>query len=241
MEHTKCRRRQFTPRRLLYVGDKSCDRLKLCEFSETGLWSEALEYAALNYVWGGPNLFQTVKCRLKDMLSNIRLEELPRVWNICAKEATTTTFLPRKTMRDAVMVCRAVNINWLWIDALCIVQDDPTEKLQEIARMGDIYENGALTIVAATARHSDEGFLSTTFDPKHVHLPFQKLSFPCPDGSVGSIYLIKPPPQADDFLIETRGWTMQERVLSTRALFFSAGRNDWHCKTCPDLVVQLAL
>ena len=135
-----------------------------------------------------------------------------------------------QTIRDAVTVCRAIDIQWLWVDVLCIIQDDPVDKSQEIVRMGDIFRSATLTLVAATASSSEKGFLNSTFS--EVCQPFQRFTYPCPDGKTGFIYLLKHPPGQEIFAIERRGWTMQERLLSTCLLFFSPGRVDWVCRAC---------
>ena len=114
------------------------------------------------------------------------------------------------------MACRAINIQWLWVDVLCIAQDDPVDKHQEIVRMGKIYRHATLTSVAATASGSEKGFLTSTFR----RLPFQRLAYPCPNGRTSSIYLIKHLPGEGRVAIESRGWTMQERLLHTFALFY---------------------
>lgn len=132
------------------------------------------------------------------------------------------------------MVCRAINIQWLWVDVLCIVQDDPVDKHQEILCMGNIYRHTTLTSVAATASGSEKGFLTREkgfLTSTFRRLPFQRLAYPCPNGRTGSIYLIKHLPGEGRVAIESRGWTMQERLLSTRLPFFTSARVDWVCKS----------
>ena len=94
--------------------------------------------------------------------------------------------------------------------------------------MGEVYWSAALTIIPAFSLGSDEGFLSETFE--NVTLPFQCFRQTTSNGRQGSVYLIKKQPDTPRFPIETRGWTMQERLLSTRLLFFHPGRIDWVCR-----------
>lgn len=169
-----------------------------------------LEYAALSYMWGGPQQFMTTKDSLEARITNIDFEDLPR------------------TLRDTVLVCRAIGIQWLWVDVLCIVQDDPQDKLQQVKTMGEVYRSATLTIIPAFSRGSDEGFLSDTFE--NVTLPFQRFHDNTSDGRQGSVCLIKKQLDTPRFPIETRGWTMQERLLSARLLFFHPGRIDWVCR-----------
>lgn len=167
-------------------------------------------YAALSYMWGGVQRFQTLKDNLGIRMTRIELEDLPI------------------TLRDAVLVCRAVGFQWLWVDVLCIIQDDPQDKLEQIKTMGEVFRNAALTIVPATSLGSDEGFLSDTFE--NANLPFQRFRYATSNGREGSVCLIKKQLDTPNFPIETRGWTMQERLLSTRLLFFHHGRIDWVCR-----------
>ena len=71
-----------------------------------------LEYAALSYMWGGPQRFLTTKDSLEARKARIDFEDLPR------------------TLRDTVLVCRAIGIQGLRVDVLCIIQEDPQDKLE---------------------------------------------------------------------------------------------------------------
>jgi hypothetical protein len=68
--------------------------------------------------------------------------------------------LPR-TLQDAIMMTRYLDLQYIWIDCLCIVQDDKLDWDREAGNMADTYSNSYLTIAAARASHSAEGFLGT--------------------------------------------------------------------------------
>ena len=152
----------------------------------------------------------TTKASLDAKMTQIEMNDLP------------------KTLRDAVIVCRAIGIHWLWVDVLCIIQDDQRDKVEQIMTMDDVYRNAAITIIAATSLGSDEGFLSDTFNS--ARLPFQSFRCKTSEGGEGLMHLIRKPDETPRFPIENRGWTMQERLLSTRLLVFHTGRIDWVCK-----------
>ncbi|KAF2136559.1 uncharacterized protein K452DRAFT_258887, partial [Aplosporella prunicola CBS 121167] len=118
-----------------------------------------LKYAALSYCWGIPSGSNP---HLKMLSSNyekhqcgIPIDKMP------------------KTLSDAVSVTRALGFQYLWIDALCIIQDNKADWEQEAVNMGQVYRGAAVTIVAAAATTSNEGFLSWnsrawTFQEQHL-------------------------------------------------------------------------
>ena len=72
------------------------------------------------------------------------------------KESIPMDILP-KTFHDAVIVTRALDIRYLWIDSLCIIQDDAIDKNQQLPIMGQIYEDAYVTILAAEATNCSDG------------------------------------------------------------------------------------
>jgi hypothetical protein len=99
-------------------------------------------YITLSYCWGN----------LQGMLILLHgnLAELQRGINI--------TSLPA-TFRDAVIVTKNLGFQYLWIDALCIIQDPETDKSLELPEMKDIYQNSALTIAVPDGYDSHAGML----------------------------------------------------------------------------------
>lgn len=70
-----------------------------------------------------------------------------------------------QTVQDAILVTRKLGVRYLWVDALCIVQDDESSKNKEIDRMGKVYANAVLTISASSSQSAAEGFLRTPEAP----------------------------------------------------------------------------
>lgn len=95
------------------------------------------KYIALSYVWGQSN-----KPRLKLMSHNE--EELSKPDAL----KTTWSLIPN-TIRDAISVARQLGERYLWIDSLCILQDDANELLESVAVMDLFYEMASFTIIAA--------------------------------------------------------------------------------------------
>jgi hypothetical protein len=152
--HHNCRRNSSPdgtpplPTRVIDVLDPGGPKLR-----ETS--NQQAEYLTLSYCWGpGKRLLNTRQSGwYKDFC-----EKLPG-----------DDYMPR-TFREAVQVTRALGYRFLWIDAICIIQDDPNDVQREIARMADIYRLSTLTIAAASGPDTDSGlfhqarrtFLQTT-------------------------------------------------------------------------------
>jgi hypothetical protein len=107
----------------------------------------------------------------------------------------------------------------LWVDALCILQGSNKEAkddwIRESAKMESVYRKASVTISAASASSSDEGFLHPNF-----------CLLPCSPthSSNGVKYLMVTIPrlirQRREEPINSRCWTLQERLLSKNVLTF---------------------
>jgi hypothetical protein len=92
-------------------------------------------YAALSYVWGASGQYCLTKSSVPLLEKNGSLEEISQEL--------------RPIVVDAMTVCIRLGIAYLWVDALCIVQDDETGKHQQIQNMDVIYANAYITFVGA--------------------------------------------------------------------------------------------
>ncbi|CAM1508024.1 Fc.00g048720.m01.CDS01 [Cosmosporella sp. VM-42] len=128
------------------------------------------------------------------------------------------TIVP-KTLSDAIKVCRMIGITYIWIDALCIAQDDQQDKATEIYQMGKIYKDATLTIMAASAKSVYSGFLDDT----KVDAPVVKLPFHLGQDSFGAVFVrnsfTSRPYFLNEELIFKRAWTLQEMLLAAKQSF----------------------
>ncbi|KAH7196326.1 uncharacterized protein B0J16DRAFT_376803 [Fusarium flagelliforme] len=119
---------------------------------------------------------------------------------------------------DAVLICRKLGFRYLWVDALCIIQDPGNaDWLEQSGQMNLIYSNSALTIAADDSPTCTAGF----WPPEDTRI--QEISDRC--------WIREAPSSARDVL-STRGWTLQERILSHRILHFSSNGFSWECDAC---------
>jgi hypothetical protein len=136
------------------------------------------------------------------------------------------------TIKDAIIITRALKIQYLWIDSLCIVQDSPDNKKHELPLMASIYKNAFVTIVAASASSASEGFLQVRNPPKVDLVVNYEATY-----TGGGTLLFR-----DDFQLthnhdfpldptEARAWCMQESILSARCLVYSSFHLYWCCQT----------
>lgn len=210
-DHVFCRveSSSFRPRLLIDVNTSDSDTVRLDDVTnhpEEQPWT----YVALSYCWGGDQVGKTLTTNLADRLQRFSVREQD------------------KTIGDAVKVTRQLGIQYLWVDALCIVQDDPLDKAREIGRMHEVYQRAILTISASRAQSSKEGFLRTC-TPNFS----QRLRYKGPGcGAEGSVIasIMAPNASLSTEPINTRGWTLQEHLLSRRKLIFGTYGLKWSCE-----------
>jgi len=171
-------------------------------------------FAALSYCWG--------KGRAHELNKSASTTDTSRSRNLNRMELST---LPR-TIRDAVRVCRALSIPYLWVDSICIIQENTTDFEQEAPTMAKVYGNSVFTISAVYSPDCTSGFLHHI-----VRLDWKRL-----ESEVGHNIILYRGDDIDwEFMLSRyaplakRGWTLQERALSSRVLHFGT-RTCWECR-----------
>ncbi|KAI3316825.1 HET-domain-containing protein [Xylariaceae sp. AK1471] len=207
-EHRSCESDgSFQPTRLIDV--RNPQHLRLVTRDDVTL---PCLYATLSYVWGPAQSYTLTKDTCSQM--HAKLDSLKM----------------GKTINDSIMVTRRMGFAYLWIDALCIIQDSTEDKLKELSSMSDIYRKSALTIVAASASSASDGFLHTPEPPTFFVEPFQ-IKIKSDQGQLATLicgYRETYRTAVDP--INSRAWTLQERVLSPRLLIFSKSGVMWMCR-----------
>jgi hypothetical protein len=197
----------FLPTRVLDVSNSSSGTVSL--FCETRGHTSPGKYLALSHQWGSPlqhKKFCTYKRNIDKLKQGINVSDLP------------------KTFQDAVSITRELGIQYLWIDSLCIIQDDENDWDMESKLMEQVFSSAYATIAASCASGTDDGFLKAYTDRQCVTVE---------TGSGARYYLCD---AIDDFSLHVeqgelnkRGWVLQERALSRRTIYFTGTQSYWEC------------
>lgn len=212
-KHPKCRERLnpmfWSPTRLIDVGEPSLARCaKLCVVAEL---PQRPTYLTLSHCWGGADI------------AKLTLESFPAL-----KIDLDEQHLPN-TFKDALHITRSLGYQYLWIDSLCIFQDSKEDWAAESAVMGDIYRNSVLTIAALWGRNSRSGCFAR-------RNPLCQL--PCRLNNATRSFYVQAdctkdwasfgPKTKGTAPLHTRGWVMQEHILSPRTLYYGSSLG-WDC------------
>lgn len=209
----------FLPTRLLDLFPVPVHTPGCIRLVESIHLEKSVRYAALSYCWGDVKpTCVTTKANFESHQQNITFSALPQC------------------LRDAVTVARGLEIRYLWIDALCIIQGDGDDWARESAMMWQLFSNAYVTIAAAASESFDDGFLTRQ--------PFEafnmNISSALNPQAVGKFALTTAPdlvqwarasvPGYDEHRDlkaemqackwDTRGWVWQEKKLSRRLLIF---------------------
>ncbi|PKS13393.1 hypothetical protein jhhlp_000164 [Lomentospora prolificans] len=169
----------------------------------------SVEFAALSYRWGSAENLKTTLENLSQMQEHIPCDSLP------------------PTHRDAFELVKSIGFRYLWIDALCIIQDNGADKHREILKMGSVYSNATLVIAAMTSKSTEKGLFSTATN-----------SLPLADDNFHDVMRAcrtMPRKHWESIISETlpllcRGWAFQERLLARRIIHFTDAELVWECK-----------
>ena len=191
--------------------------------------SSAERYFALSYVWGKVNSPSTLVENVQERFEKGSL-------------ISSSAFKLPKTIEDAMLLVQSLGERYLWVDSLCIVQDDRERKHDDIHRMDIVYSKAFATIAATHGKDSNAGLPGIRPDTR----PTQQIeSFQVSgrssdlgyrEDAASNTELVElvstPPPLA--LVLETaewdsRGWVLQEQLLSRRCIYFSSSYVYFQC------------
>lgn len=172
------------------------------------------KYVALSHCWGASQPLRTLKENIASHQQGIDPNALPQ------------------TFRDAITVTRYLEIQYIWIDSLCIIQDDSLDWEREAAKMADVYGLAYLVLAASSTAGGSEGFLG-----RRAHHWGGSVTVPCPSshwmapihyrplldhGMPNAVHKSRGP-------LEKRAWTFQERAMAKRFVSFGKHELLWNC------------
>ncbi|KUJ06678.1 HET-domain-containing protein, partial [Mollisia scopiformis] len=167
-------------------------------------------YVALSYVWG--KITENWLALTRDNFVSMG-----------RKNALIGASLPH-TIKDAMQLCLDLGEQYLWIDSLCILQDDPVSQKQQIDIMDLIYASATLTIVAAAGDHANSGLPGI----RRWSRTAKRQTITIQDIEISNI-LPRMADTAEKSVWNTRGWTYQERMFSRRCIFLTDGQAFYAC------------
>jgi hypothetical protein len=167
-------------------------------------------YFALSYVWGGVEQLKLTQGNRSDLE---KANSLANLWDQ----------IPR-TIQDSISFIEAIEEKYLWVDTLCIVQDSES-RLADIGRMNEIYQRAVCTLVALDGKNASDCLPGVRPNSRMLSALALRndllLARRCPELAISfakSTY-------------EQRAWTFQERLLSTRCLYFTREQLYFHCQS----------
>ncbi|KAK0631333.1 heterokaryon incompatibility protein-domain-containing protein [Immersiella caudata] len=230
--HTHCDREPDFPvnwpQRILRIAGQTA---VLADFNPT---EHAGQYAALSYCWGSED----------ELRRNPPLKTTASTWNRM-RSGVDISDMPL-TIRQALTICSRLDIEYIWVDALCIVQDDKADWEIEARKMATVYSLAKVTIIAASSTSCHSGFLDAVhlagapFElpaqikwPPTMKLVARKTNtstfhFDLKDFANFDPVSVAPTESLD--AIDHRGWTFQEEYLATRYIKFTKEDIQWQCR-----------
>ena len=175
------------------------------------------QYIALSHRWDDAQL---------PLLTTLNLQQL--------KLGFSSIRLTRR-FKDAIAFTRALGINYLWIDCLCILQDSARDWEIQPANMASVYRNSYVTICVSGFQASSDGFVS------RPRFKSWEIDVNMPSDEIGRVKaqeaihheLFYGSDQVDTTgnPLSVRGWAFQERILSRRVLHFTEYETTYECDT----------
>ena len=177
------------------------------------IYHKKFRFVALSYVWGEDRI-DLAKYNHKLLRSDLDKEG----------SAALPSELP-PTIKDAVTITERLGFRYLWVDALCIIQDDDQDKDNQLPFMNAVYDRATLTIAAACGKHCAEGIAGVS----------RSRLFPQAREVISNELFAAVMPsfphmnRTDGLCWNTRGWSLQEKLFSRRLLLFTEFQVYFRC------------
>lgn len=211
--HTSCKaaintRGPSGPGRLLDLN-VSRNYVKLVQLNV----SVHVRYATFTYCKSFKKDNFTTSRTLKSNLQSMKISKLPR------------------SIQEAILVARRLELPFLWVDSLCIVQDSQKDKDLETSKLPQIFTNAVVAIVAANNDNAFKSFLRPCIITEERLQNAIRMPAYCPDSRSGSIYIsMQPQVSFHNEPLNTKAWSLQEMWLAPRMVIYSSNQLQWQCQ-----------
>jgi hypothetical protein len=209
----------WLPDRVIDVGPPDCSQQPHILISK----GQAGKYLTLTHRWASTQIAPTTLANFDTRIMGINMSDLPQ------------------TFQDAIYITRKLGVRYLWIDALCIIQDSTEDWERQARNMMSIYEFAWLNISAAGSLTEPRCFV------KRNPLLSRRCKLPPALSGLG-IFLANDIEDIEggvyvhlssdfyaksiyDGFLSRRGWIFQERILSPRTIYFGQEEIYWECNT----------
>lgn len=214
-EHPLCLKEKelALPTRVIDVGTDYREPFLYNTQGQKGNW------VTLSHCWGDYTPCRTISATIKQNEASLTFKEL------------------QINFQDAILVTRKLGFQYLWIDALCIIQDSPEDWAYEASQMHEIYSGASLNISSAAAHSGREGmFSSGDKDRCHMEPMFHLKSYSHRLDAWGTLSFRRHAGHPPMTLIANqplyqRGWVLQQSALSPRRIEYSSEQLYWYCRT----------
>ncbi|KAJ4289051.1 hypothetical protein N0V90_011393 [Kalmusia sp. IMI 367209] len=183
------------------------------------------KYFALSYTWGRVDMFQTLK-------SN---------FDVRKQSGSLATIQFPKTIKDAMSFVLSLGERYLWVDAICLVQDDQAQMSRDVPNMDIVYGQAFATLAALGGTDANAGLAGVregSRDPQKITTltisdRSQDLDDDPDSKEKETVRLVATPrPLYLSLKLsqwDTRGWILQEHLLSRRCLYFAPDAIYFQC------------
>lgn len=229
-EHTECKvssRNPLLPTRLIYLDmsrDSSLSHMGNTSLQPRLISTDGREYSdcryiTLSYRWPEdfPIEAKSTRENIREQMRGLNTSRLPQMFN------------------DVFQIAVKTGISYVWIDSLCILQDDPKDWSREAALMAHVYQYAEFTVAAAVPPTKPDLGLFRHRDPSDVlSARLAGLRTHQEDRYPGHEVVVMKPQKEETYKdgpLISRGWCFQERELSQRVVHYTETQALWECRT----------